>query len=208
MRYLLNCLLFMVLVTPAALAGDAEEVRDLLKAKIDAVVVLLKDKATDKPARNRKILDIVNPVFDYPTMAKLSLGKKYWPALNPQQQGTFSELFIKRLQESYLDKLDIYTDEDVVFEEPQAEGSKAQVPTTLISKGSRIGMLYKLYRTAAGWQIYDVEIGGVSVIQTYRSQFDGVLAQGTIDDLLAKLRTDGSFTIPEPAKGAAGAGAK
>jgi phospholipid transport system substrate-binding protein len=59
-------------------------------------------------------------------------------------------------------------------------------------------MLYKFYRAAQGWKIYDVEIGGVSVIQTYRSQFDGVLSEGTIDDLLGKLKSEGSFALPAP----------
>jgi phospholipid transport system substrate-binding protein len=58
-------------------------------------------------------------------------------------------------------------------------------------------MLYKMYRTAEGWKVYDVEISGVSVIQTYRSQFDGVLSDGTIDDLLEKLKTDDAFTTTE-----------
>jgi len=69
-------------------------------------------------------------------------------------------------------------------------------------------MLYKFYRTAQGWKIYDVEIGGVSVIQTYRSQFDGVLSEGTIDDLLGKLKSDSSFAIPDPVDKGARPGAK
>jgi hypothetical protein len=43
-----------------------------------------------------------------------------------------------------------------------------------------------------------VVIGGVSVIQTYRSQFSEVLNEGTIDDLLEKLKIDGAFVIPAP----------
>ena len=48
-------------------------------------------------------------------------------------------------------------------------------------------MLYKMYETRQGWKIYDVEIQGVSIISTYRSQFKEILANGTIDDLLLKL---------------------
>ena len=102
------------------------------------------------------------------------------------------------MQQSFLEKLDIYTDEKVLYGAPLVEGKKVHVPTTLVSKDSRIEMLYKMYRTAEGWKVYDVEISGVSVIQTYRSQFDGVLSNGTIDDLLEKLKTDGAFTITEP----------
>lgn len=196
MRYLFSSILFVLLLVAPLQADETGEVRELLKTKIDAVVVLLQDKATDKTRRNEQIINIVTPLFDYQTMAKLSLGKKYWPTLSQEQRTKFSELFIERLQKSYLDKLDIYSDEEVLYGEPQATGRKVYVPSTLVAKDSRIGMLYKFYHSAEGWKIYDVEIGGVSVIQTYRSQFDGVLSEGTIDDLLEKLKTDGAFVLP------------
>lgn len=198
MRYLLYAILCVFLFTSPTLADAPDEVRELLKVKIDAVVVLLQDKTLEKTHRNEQILDIIAPIFDYQTMAKLSLGKKHWPSLSQEQQVAFSDLFSKRLQASYLDKLDLYSDEKVLYGAAQAEGKQVHVPTTLISKDSKIEMLYKFYSSAEGWKIYDVEIGGVSVIQTYRSQFDGVLSAGTIDDLLEKLRIDGAFVIVAP----------
>ena len=198
MQFLFTSILCLCIAVTPALAGDLDEVRDLLKGKIDNVVVLLQDKTLDKAQRNERILDVVSPIFDYQTMAKLSLGSKYWPSIDQAKQLEFSELFIKRLQASYLDKLDLYTDEEILYGEPLAQGKTVHMPTTMVSRDSRIGMLYKFYRAAQGWKIYDVEIGGVSVIQTYRSQFDGVLSDGTIDDLLGKLKSEGSFVIPGP----------
>jgi len=198
MRYLLSTILCVLLFASPTLADAPDDVRELLKIKIDAVVVLLQDKTVEKTHRNELILDIITPVFDYQTMAKLSLGKKHWPSLSQEQQVTFTDRFSKRLQASYLEKLDLYSDEKVLYGTAQAEGKQVHVPTTLISKGSKIEMLYKFYSSAAGWKIYDVEIGGVSVIQTYRSQFDGVLSAGTIDDLLEKLRIEGAFVIVSP----------
>ncbi len=100
----------------------------------------------------------------------------------------------------------VYTDEEILYGEPVANGTKVQMSTSLISKDSSIEMVYKFYRSSVGWQIYDVEIGGVSVIQTYRSQFDGVLRDGSIDDLIEKLKTDGVFDIPNPDKEGARSG--
>ena len=48
-------------------------------------------------------------------------------------------------------------------------------------------MLYKFYESEHGWRIYDIEIEGISLIVTYRSQFDQVLNEGTVDDLIIKL---------------------
>jgi phospholipid transport system substrate-binding protein len=44
-----------------------------------------------------------------------------------------------------------------------------------------------MYKSKNNWKIYDVEIEGISIISTYRSQFDQVLSKGTIDELLQKL---------------------
>jgi len=198
MRYLSSAILCVLLLASPVLADEPNEVRELVKVKIDAVVVLIQDQTIEKAHRNKLIIDIIAPVFDFRTMAKLSLGKKHWPTLNQEQQVAFSDLFSKRLQDSYLEKLDLYSDEKIIYGEPQERGRKVNVPSTLISKGSKIGMTYKFYPSAEGWKIYDVEIGGVSVIQTYRSQFDGVLSEGTIDDLLEKLKVDDAFVIVAP----------
>jgi phospholipid transport system substrate-binding protein len=48
-------------------------------------------------------------------------------------------------------------------------------------------MLYKFYRTANGWKIYDLEIQGISLIVSYRNQFDEILSTGTINDLIEQL---------------------
>ena len=197
MRYLCSLLLCLLLFATPSLAEIPADARELVETKIDAVMMLLQDESLDKAAREVQIIALVAPLFDYPTMAKLSLGKKHWPQLNPGEKASFSALFIDRLQKSFLEKLDIYTDEKILYGEPLKTGKKVHVPTTLVSKDRRIEMLYKMYRTAEGWKVYDMEISGVSVIQTYRSQFDGVLSDGTIDDLLEKLKTDDAFTTTE-----------
>jgi phospholipid transport system substrate-binding protein len=197
MRHSFFILLCLLLFGTPSLAEGPAEAGELVKTKIDAVMMLLQDESLGKAERDVQIIALVAPIFDYPTMAKLSLGKKHWPLLNPEEKISFSDLFIARLQQSFLEKMDIYTDEKVLYGDPLKKGKKVHVPTTLVSKDSRIEMLYKMYRTAEGWKVYDVQISGVSVIQTYRSQFNGVLSEGTIGDLLEKLKTDGAFTIAE-----------
>jgi phospholipid transport system substrate-binding protein len=48
-------------------------------------------------------------------------------------------------------------------------------------------MVYKLRKVEKDWKIYDVEIEGVSILLTYRSQFDDILSRSTVEDLLARL---------------------
>lgn len=197
MHRILIFILFISLTALPAVADEKTEVSNLLQSKIDQVVLLLQDKVLEKPARNARIIEVVTPLFNYSTMAKLSLGKKHWPSLSKEKQSEFSSVFTERLQSSYLEKLDIYTDEKVLYGEPKLAGKKIHMPTTLVSKDNQIEILYKFYRSKSGWKVYDVEVGGVSVIQTYRSQFDDVLSSGDIDDLLEKLKNDGAFAFPD-----------
>ena len=200
MRQLIIFILLMFLTVSHAAANEPAEVSKLIQERINAVVSLLQDKTLDKPSRNEKILEIVTPIFNYQTMSKLSLGKKHWPGLSPEKQVEFSELFSERLQASYLEKLDIYTDEKVLYGEPEENGKQIFMPTMLISKDNKIEILYNLYKAEGDWKIYDVEVGGVSIIQTYRSQFDDALSNGTIDELLEKLKDNESFDLPAPEK--------
>jgi len=195
MKGLLYSLLFMLVFSPPAAAGKTAEVETLLKEKIDQVLVILKNKELARPERHDKILKVVSPVFDFQLMAKLSLGKKYWPGLAAEKREEYSDVFIKKMQQSYLDKLDIYSGEDMIYDPPIVLGNKVHMRTYLDSKDSKLEIMYKFYKSSAGWLIYDLEVAGVSTVQTYRSQFDGVLRDGTIDDLIAKLKK--GETLPD-----------
>ena len=120
-------------------------------------------------------------------MARLALGRKYWLDIPKEKKECYSKLFTKRLQESYLVELTHYEDQKVVYKTPVQIKNKIHIPTELVSKNNKIDMLYKLYKSKDSWKIYDVEIQGVSIVSTYRSQFSHILENGTIDDLLLKL---------------------
>lgn len=187
MKSLLYAVLILLVTSQTVVKDDKSAVQELLESKLDAVVAVLQKKELEQQAKNKKIIEIVTPMFDFSLMAKLSLGRKYWPGLSKEKQERFTELFIKRLKESYREKLTLYTDEKIVYQEPVQVKKKIRIPTELVSKNNKISMLYKFHKTKGSWKIYDIEIEGVSIISTYRSQFDEVLSSGTIDDLLLKL---------------------
>ena len=168
-------------------ADDKHVAKKILENRVDAAIAVLQKNDLDHEEKNKQIIEIVTPLFDFQLMAKLSLGRKYWPGLVNEKRQRFIELFTERLKASYLDKLTLYTDEKVVFKTPVQEKRKIKIPTELISKNNTISMLYKFHESTNSWLIYDIEIQGVSIISTYRSQFDQVLSKGTIDELLIKL---------------------
>ncbi|MGB2927476.1 MAG: ABC transporter substrate-binding protein [Desulfobacterales bacterium] len=187
MKSLLYSVFILLVMTQTVGADDKDVAKELLKSKIEAAIAVLQKNDLDHQEKNKQIIEIVTPMFDFPLMAKLSLGRKYWPGVVNEKRQRFTELFTKRLKESYLDKLALYTDEKVVFKTPVQEKRKIKIQTELISKNNTISMLYKFHESTNSWLIYDIEIQGVSIISTYRSQFDQVLNKGTIDELLIKL---------------------
>jgi len=178
----------LLILSQIAIAGDNCPAEELLKSRLEAVFAVLQKEDMAQQAKREEIVEIVSPMFDFALMAKLALGKKYWPGLSEENKEKFTDLFIKKLRTSYLSKLTLYTDEKIIYEPPVQDKAKVLISTYLISKDKKIDMLYKFYNSANSWKIYDVEIQGVSIIRSYRSQFDEIMQNGTIDELLLKLQ--------------------
>ena len=178
-----------ILIFSSSFGGAQAEqaAQDVLQSNLDAVFAVLKNKDLAKQAKQKEIEEIIAPMFDFHLMAKLSLGKKHWTGLTPEDKDRFTALYIQRLRQSYLDKLTAYTDEKIIYGSAVEAGKKVHISTDLVSKGSKTSMLYKLYASESGWMVYDIEIEGVSLIRSYRSQFNEILKNGTFEDLISKM---------------------
>ena len=176
-------------------ADEVSEIRAMTKEKVDLVIRTLKDSSLSKEEKKQGILKTIDGLFDFSLMARLSLGKKHWKSLSKSGRKEFSELFVERLKQSYLDKLDLYTDEEVVVGDAKlTKKNRVEVLTYLVSKDDKKEMTYKLYKTKKkGWMVYDVDVLGVSIVQTYRSQFSGILKKESLEELIERLRSLGEL---------------
>ncbi len=189
MKKIFWTLIGLLLLVQPLYAAPEQDVENLLKSKINAVVDMLKQNEMSVETRNEKIMEIIGPSIDFELMAKLTLGKNNWGKLNPSQQDEFVKLFVQRLKSSYLEKSDFYSNEKIVYGKASAAGDKIQAPVTVLTGGDKpVEMLYKFYKSDHGWLVYDVEINGVSLIRSYRSQFEEILRNGTVEDLMRELR--------------------
>jgi phospholipid transport system substrate-binding protein len=170
------------------IAKDPNDPNELLRTKWDALARVLQSKDVDQKTKEKIIDKIVSPIFDFPLMAKLTLGRTHWPKLSDPQREKFTSLFTERLKTSYREKIALYKDEKLLFK-PAVHKDKTtiQIPTELLSEGKKVAIVYKLRKLENRWMIYDVEIQGVSILLTYLSQFDDILQHGTVEDLLARL---------------------
>ncbi len=186
-------LLVLSLFTQAVMADDKGDIQLMMKEKIGTVTSIIQDKTIAKESRDRQVDTIVRPLFDFGLMGRLSLGKVQWKKLSKDERKLFSGLFEERVMQSYMSKLDLYTDEVVIIDDALKVKSRIHLPTHLMRKNERREILYKFYKSKKkGWLIYDVDILGVSIIQTYRTQFAGILKEDTFATLLEKLKTSES----------------
>ena len=184
------CLLLVFLLFSHVVVADVEhEAGKLLKRSVDKIFTVLSDKELTTDQKKSKVIEITNPVFSFSLMAKLSLGKVHWSQFNAKQKAEFTDLYTKLFQNFYIEKLDFFSNETVVFQPATTMGKKKiQIQSALISKGTQYSMLYKMFKTRDSWKIYDLEIEGVSLLRSYRSQYHHFLKKGGIEGLLAKMR--------------------
>lgn len=189
MKRIFCLLLFFFLLSRVAVADVKSEAEEKLKMSVDKVFTVLSDKELTLDQKKIKVVAITDTVFGYPLMAKISLGKKHWSQFSPDQRVEFTSLHTERFQNFYTKYLGIFRDEKVTFQPSVlVNKKKVQIPTVLLSKEKEYSMLYKMAKTKNGWRIYDIEIEGVSLIHTYRSEYNNILESGEIEDLLIKMR--------------------
>jgi len=169
------------------MADNVKEVETLVKAKTDKVLSILGQKDTSEPDKRQQIMKIVEPLIDFRLMSKLTLGKTNWGKLDHQHQSEFVDLFVKRLKRSYLDKTSFYNDEKISYQPGVLKGNKVLVPVEIITSDKPVELLYKFYRSKQAWMAYDIEINGVSLVKSYRTQFNEILTTGTVQDLFVEL---------------------
>lgn len=179
-----------------AFAGlSKDNIAPQMQKDIDEVIKILQDKSLDKATISQQIFERFDGNFDFKLMARLSLGPNQWNSLSAQEHERFTEHFIARLKRSFIQKLELYSDEIMVIKEAKevqiGKATRIFLITELIGKEKNYPIAYKFYETKENdWMIYDVDILDVSLIQTYRSQFDGYLDSHTLDELITWLDGD------------------
>jgi phospholipid transport system substrate-binding protein len=190
LKSLLKVLLLVVFTITSANALNQDEIQTVMTKKIDSVLTILEQKNLSTDEKGKQIINIIDEVFDYEIMARIALGKT-WNTLSQDKQKEFSKVFETKLKDSYIDKLKLYNDQKVkiVGLNPYRD-TRLQLETELLGKDGIYKINYNFYnksKDSQNWLIYDVDLVGVSIIQTYRQQFEGLLKEKTFDEMLVLL---------------------
>lgn len=169
-------------------AGDpTERIRFVVEQGIEILNETKLQSKNGKQVYLDRLRDVVFPLFNFPEMARRSLGY-HWRRLSPVERQEFVTLFTNLLERSYAGKIDLYDGEIVIFTGEAVEDNYARVDTKIISKrGEEYSIDYKLLRTNGDWRIYDVVVENISLVNNYRSQFNRVIANSSYETLIKRI---------------------
>ncbi len=172
---------------------------DQVRATVDKVIAILKNPSL-KPEgktkeRREQLRQVIYPKFDFAEMARRSLGSN-WRQITPEQQKEFVAIFTDLLEDSYVSKIEAYTNEKYNFTKETVDRDYAEVDSKIFTKnGDEISIRYKLRLLNGDWKIYDVVIENISLVNNYRSQFNRIIANSSYQELIRKMKEKQSQVV-------------
>ncbi len=179
---------------------------DTVKTTVDKVIQVLNDASLKAPAKEKerraKIRAAVTSVFDFTEMAKRSLGQ-FWKERSEGERKEFVDLFSDLLERSYINRIEGYSGEKIVYDKESVEDDYAVVKTRFITKRrEEIPVDYKLLKEGSRWVVYDLVIENVSLVNNYRTQFNKIIRTSSYQELVRKMKNKSeSEAFVSPGKG-------
>jgi len=183
--------LLLCLTTSVALAIESP-VTMLQRISNQMISSLEKNKSRLK--KSNVIHNIVNrvliPHIALNRMSASVVGPRYWRSASRAQRSTFIRQFTRLVTSTYSAALASYDGDRVRFYPLRGgyRGATVQVRSVIARRnGQRIPMSYSLIRQGSRWKVYDFSIENVSIVQSYRAQFAGVLSRSGMRGLIQRL---------------------
>lgn len=192
MKFFLISLLFLLPIN-ASIAQDAPSPDALVKGITQDVISMIKQDREIQSGNSKKIADLVEtkvlPHFNFARMTQIAMAVN-WRRANPEQQKQLVNEFRTLLVRTYSNALGLYRDQAIDFKplRARAEDSEVTVRSEIKQRSQQAVTLdYDMEKTSSGWKVYDVKVGGVSLISTYRDEFATQVRDSGIDGLIKSL---------------------
>jgi len=180
-----------VLVAPARAAIEAPDA--LVKRVSTDVIDSVKADKDIQSGNTRKIMDLVNtkilPYVDSEKMTAQAAGR-FWRQATPEQQKQLAEEFRTLLVYTYAGALSQIKNETIEFKPFRADPADTEVEVKSqvnLTRGEPITLNYRLAKGPQGWKIFDLNVLGAWLVETYKSTFASEIGKGGIDGLIKKL---------------------
>lgn len=178
----------------AGAARAADEAPDALVKRISMDVLdTAKNDKQIQSGDQQRILQLVEekvmPYVDFERMTSLAAGR-YWREATPEQKKQLTAEFRDLLKYTYSGALAQVRDQKIQFRPLRAspEDTEVEVQSQVLqSRGDPIQLNYRLEKQQGGWKIYDVNVLGAWLVQTYKGNFATEIGKGGIDGLIKTL---------------------
>ena len=171
-------------------AANSYGPKESMQTAVEEIMVILNDDQLSLPENKKTkrmlILAVIRHRFDFEEISKRTLAKQ-WKKINTDEKKEFVDLFSQLLENSYVSKIEAYSDEEIVFLKETVKGRKAEVPTFINHNNAEIPINYMMLLKEDKWRVYDVVIEGVSLVRNYRSQFKNILRKEKYVGLVKRI---------------------
>lgn len=181
-------------LAPAVQAAD-EAPDALIRRLSDEMLTLIRSDASVRGGDVNRITTLVDtrlmPHVNFQRMTALAVGPA-WRQASPEQRKRLQDEFKGLLVRTYSGALSQVSDQTVVVKPLRGEptDNEVLVRSEIRGRGEPIQLEYRLERTpgdGAGWKIYNLNVLGVWLVETYRSQFSQEINAKGIDGLITTL---------------------
>lgn len=184
------------LLVPALALAAPDTAMSTLKAKNGEVDKLLRNKVEKgTPAEQKQkdeIKQLAATLLDYDELAKRALAG-HWEKLTPAQRKEFVSTLRELIERNYVKQLRSNLDYQVQYKGEQLESDDAIVTTIVkvksAGKNTDAEIIYKMHKVGAEWRVWDVVTDEVSLVRSYKTQFNKIITEQSYDALLKKMKS-------------------
>ncbi len=193
------------LLAPVAAFADSETPDALVKRISSDVLDTIKSdpslRGGDMSKINALVNDKVMPFVNFRRMTSAAVGPAWRKATEPQRERLLKE-FNSLLVRTYAGALSQVSDQTITVKPLRAAAGDTDVlvRTEVHGKGDPVQLDFRLEKDANGWKIYNFNVLGVWLVETYRNQFAEEINKNGIDGLIQTLASRSSMPADVPAK--------
>ncbi len=187
------CFSLLALLVPAAQAQEPAPDALVKSISQEVIAVLKQDKdiqAGDPKKVEALIETKVLPHFNFTRMTQIAMARN-WRLATPEQRKELTSEFKTLLVRTYSTALSNYRDQQIDYKPLRAkpEDVEVTVRSEVKQSGSSqpVAIDYEMEKTPNGWKVYDVKVGGVSLVTTYRDTFTSEVKEHGVDGLIKSL---------------------
>jgi phospholipid transport system substrate-binding protein len=169
--------------------GPDELVRKVTTEVLEAIQNDKQLQAGDRKKALALAEEKILPLVDFREAARLAVGRA-WNTATPDQQESLTKQFRTMLVRIYSNAIGVYRGQTMRVQPAKMAPGATQVSVRnqyLAPGRPPTTVEYAMHKTPTGWKIYDITVEGVSLVLTYRGEFEQIVREGGIDGLIRRL---------------------